>query len=298
MRHNKNSSMGSRLDLFLVWSHGVDYIDEILSMLRARKEFELLLLKKFIPDNLKDFLDAVYNTDTVPIQHLMAKNAHLYQLKTKTLFLLLVRNNDPQEQMMGEGEYAHIQSMSVNGFKWEVRERFNPRKKDGTRSELHMIHGTDYETQVHAIWPLFGLMPIAHYARKSASYPDWPWYLDIPAEFDIVDVAIRDLWVLLSGVPSLEVPLEESFQYLYVNGDKQPYIDYWQEHRGVKLLTDGTPEKFDEMIANFRYPFSPMAYIIIRKDGRILDGTHRAAILLYSGAEKIRAIRIQKQDEY
>ena len=131
-----------RLDLFIVWNHGLGRMDDILTVLRRYRGLRLVFYKKYTPPDIRAFVEQVYSVDAVPIEHLRAKNEYLYALPGTELALLLCYNTDPDEKEVGEGAYRHIQSMLVDRFKWDVREKFNPRV-DGERTEQHVIHGTE-----------------------------------------------------------------------------------------------------------------------------------------------------------
>lgn len=254
----------------------MEYIDDILKMLRNFKDLELLFFKLYTPPNMTDFIDMVYSVDTFPKEHLREKNKHLYELKGDSVYLILVRNNKPEEKEVGEGEYKHLQCSYINDFKWKVRTKFNP-YVGNEMTHQHMFHATDYESQTRTIWDnLLDVPKIDDLLQRNTYFNYLPYYLsNFVAGFKICNIKKKYLKCNQAlDDKNILVSLDESIFAKYVKGDKQPYIDYWNYFKGRKLQFDYTPSKFDEMINNFDY----QNLIVTTNDGVIVDGNHRAAI--------------------
>lgn len=269
-------------------------MDEILGVLRRYDGLKLVCYKRYDPPDIRKFVEQVYSVDAVPIEHLKAKNEYLMHLPGKEVALLLCYNQEPEERVVGEGQYAHVQSMLVDRFKWDVRERFNPRDEKGERTEQHVIHGTDNETQTRYIWSLVeGLPEMKVFEPRLAEYPGLlPWYLPGLGDYTIKDVDIGTLrCTQMTDEDNIVVPLAESVFYRFLTGDRGAYIRYWQKFGGRRLLQDYSAGKFDDLNQELKYPpRKGLDYIIVTDDGIILDGNHRAAILLARGEKTVRVL--------
>lgn len=283
-----------RLDFGIIWEHGMPHIDDVLGILRQYKDLELVWFKEYTPVDFTVFIDQVYGLDTVPLEHLRAKNEYLKTVGTKT-YLMLIKNNKPEPKLVGSGQYQHEQCMLINRFKWQVREAFNP-KIDGQRSENHMIHCSDYPEQTDKFLKLLNLGDVDYWCNsKTPELPLMPYHLERAYNYKIMENNTSDLLVNLCYRDDsvISVPIIDSWHYMYVKGIKQPYIDYWNKWKGIRLTEDHTPEKFDEMINWFNAEeYKKMGKFIITKGSIILDGVHRASILASNYDEKIITMEI------
>lgn len=285
-----------RLDFGIIWEHGMPHIDGILGILRQYKDLELVWFKEHTPEDFNVFIDQIYGLDTVPLEHLKAKNEYLKSVGTKT-YLMLIKNNKPEPVIVGEGEYKHEQCMLINRFKWQVREMYNP-KINGQRSENHMIHCSDYPEQTNRFLELFNMEGIDHWmGSKTPELSFIPYHISRAFSFKITENKVEDLLVnLCHGETSvMSIPIIDSWHYMYVKGIKEPYIDYWNKWKGVRLTEDHTPERFDKMIEWLNEEeYKNMGSFIITSDFVILDGVHRASILAAKGATKIITMEINR----
>lgn len=283
-----------RYDVFIIFPHGIDKIDEILKILYKYPDLELLYIRKYKPERFTEFIENIYKTDTVPWEHIRGKTRYLEKMGGE-VFVLLVKNKAPEEVVVGEGEFKHIQCMLVNRFKWEVREKFNP-VIGGERSEHHVIHATDYEEQTGKLWPQFGFDAIETITNiPNPVFPYVPFFVGPFGEYKIIEVDLLNLrcFQMQKDGKNYQVPIVDSIYYRYVKGIKQPYIDYWNELRGVKLLTDSSPMKFDKLIEEIDINRLFREYIVINEDLAILDGNHRASIALSRDVWKLPAIQVK-----
>ena len=278
-----------RLDYLVVFPHAVDKLDDVLDILRKYRDLEVLYIKNHEPHDFIQFIEDMYKTDTVPWQHIVGKTKYLHNLG-KYVYIILLRNHAPEEVIVGEGEYAHAQCMLINRFKWEVREKLNP-VIDKERSEHHVIHASDYESQVYKFWEVMDLHPISSIlSSPNNTLEHVPFHLPAFTKFEIKEVNIEDLVALQMIVnnDNISLPIKESIYYRYVVGDKQPYTDYWTAFRGERLWDDKSPGAYDKLIDEYKQDEN---YPIVR-DGIILDGNHRLSILLSKGIKKCKIIQI------
>ncbi len=283
-----------RLDVAIIFPHGIQYFDDILEILYKYPNLELLYFRKYKPLNFIQSIEEIYRTDTVPWEHIKSKTKYL-EGTGNDMFVILIKNHAPEEFIVGEGEYRHKQCMLINRFKWEVREKFNP-VINGERSEHHVIHATDYEEQTMILWPKFGFDTIDTITSISNPiFPHVPFYISTFEEYKIVEFELDKLKCCQMRIdaPNYEVSIKDSLYYKYVIGDKEPYINYWKELRGTKLYLDSSHMKFDRLIKDIDLDRLFKEYIVVSENSVILDGNHRASIALVNGIKKLPVIQVK-----
>jgi hypothetical protein len=93
------------------------------------------------------------------------------------------------------------------------------------------------------------------------------------------------------------IKIEDSPHFKFVNGDKQPYIDYFYNMvvpiectlNNSIVSHPHNPKKFEFLIKNFEIE-KYGEIIVIEENGNyyIHDGAHRCSILLKKGVDKVR----------
>ncbi len=256
-----------RYDCFIIWSHGIKHIADIMCTLRAH--FDILFIHRHKIDNIVKFVDGIYSCDSYPLSHLKSKTQYLLKTDPECIFVL-VRNNEVHEQMVGKNPFRKKQCAHVKWVKDFIRAKYN------TIAEQHVIHGTDYQSQVRHILKVFGLNDLKYYTRGDEVFP---WHLD-RKPYTTKTVRLDDLRANILGRGYIRI--EDTPHYKYVRGDKDEYINYHGKHMGYKLKEDHFPERFDELM--LQTDFNP---ILITR-GIILDGVHRASILKSCGYKLIK----------
>lgn len=279
----------TRMDYLLLWGHGLAHTAEILQMVRRHPDLEILSIVHREVADIAQFVQDVYACDTVPFVHLVAKTRYLLQTPPKVLFVLL-RNHRPDEKQFGEGAFRHVQSQTIKDLKEAIRNRFNPRLADGSRSEEHVVHASDYPSQVAHVLQVLGLPPLAHFEAEAHADIDAPYHLGALGPVTLAELPLDALVARLldQGL----VPVRETPHYQYALGHPEPYRAYHAKHFGTTLTDDHLPEAFDALLQDFRYgerqARGKRSLIVVRPLGdgryRILDGLHRAAILAARGA--------------
>ena len=285
-------SKAHRMDYFLIWGNGIHHTAEILTMIRENPHFEIITIVKKNVGDIVQFVNDVYSCDSVPLEHLVEKNRYLIKTSPEIIFIL-TRNNNPQEKYFGDGPFRHIQCQTVKDLKEEIRNRFNPRL-DSKRSEEHVIHASDYESQVEHVLQVLGLPSLEYYKRVPHPDIDAPYHLGKIDQYEIIDVSTECLYANILGRGILRI--QDTPHYRYVSGKRADYLQYHQKHCGIALTDDHYPEAFDRMINNFSYnsrTASGKQNLIVAKklwDGKyqILDGVHRASILAYRGIKRVK----------
>lgn len=261
-----------RYDVFNIWPNGLQYTHSILNIIRNDKNFKIVSMYKCpINTDMLTFLRGMYKCDAAPVEHMLVKTRYLLKSDNKETLLILVKNMNPILINKTQGKYHHIECKKMKEIKEIIRNKFNPRFSDGRRTEEHVIHGTDYESQVDYLLDFLGL-PKKNYKDQRCKYPN----------IDPNYINLSDLKMNCLGVGIL--PLNESPHYLYVQGDKSSYINYWSKYFGKELTDDHSPEAFDNLINSLE----GVEPIIVDGDV-IIDGVHRASILLSRGHSKIRS---------
>lgn len=281
-----------RFDYFLIWGNGLEYTHNILDLIRTDSNFKILSIYKFdIKEDMQSFIRKVYSSDTVPFEHLITKSKYLLNTSPHVV-LILVKNLNPQECYFGDGEFKHIQCNNVKELKEKIRNKYN-NKIDGKRTEEHVIHASDYESQVDHILNLFNLEKKEFYVSSSNPIVKAsPFLYDF--DYESIRVKLSDLYI--SNIHET-VKLEDSNQYKYVIGNKDNYKQYWDENYGKVLIEDHSFESFDKLIQCYQYSEKDEDLIVVDNiTGKyiILDGVHRAAILKSKGHEYIRCALIKR----
>ncbi len=287
----------SRLDYFLTWGNGFEKSLDIIHEIRKDNNFQILAIyRKQLDMSMEAFVKKVYESDTVPWEHLIAKSRYLLNFPPKITFVLTL-NKSPDERYFGEGPFRHIQCKKVKDLKEVIRNKFNPRRPDGTRTENHVVHGSDYESQVDHILNILDLPKKERFLKRPNSNINTSFFLN-PFKYKRVVVPLKNLRVSYVSIRAT-VPLEASIHYLYVKGKKEFYESYWQLHWGINLIEDHSPEKFDCLIKNYKYSDNEEDLIVVRKYETdkllILDGSHRCSILLAKGHQDVHAALIEEK---
>lgn len=287
-----------RFDFFTIWGNGLQHTPEILSLIRGERGFEIVRIVMFdINIPMSNFIEGVYKCDTVPIEHLKSKTRYLLN-SPPAVFFVLVKNLDPDEKYYGEGRFKHIQCSKVNSLKKKIRNAFNPRFEDLSRtitpldpgvSHNHCVHASDYESQVDYMLKYFGLEPKEFYNRHSLTpNPKLPWHVE--PRIKPMELSTRDLNDLKIGIiGSSSVPIKDSPHYKFVKGDGDEYWMYVLNNIGLGMQEDHFPESFEKLIKEFDpdYAEANQDFIVV-KGNQIVDGAHRACVMLSLGIEKVK----------
>lgn len=264
-----------RNDVFLIWGSGIQHISEILSMIRD--SFEIIMIHRHNINDMEQFIDDCYACDSYPLAHLRGKTRYLLDTPQECFFIL-VRNHHVNEKIVGEGEFKKPQCMYLQEVKNRIRAKFNP------GPDQHVIHGTDYESQVSHLIQVFDLGPLHKYFNEPHRDIKYPWHIDPFEKYIKAVVKIDHLRIEVFDVGLVEV--KDSPHYKYVCGDKDEYIHYWNKNMGRALMEDHSPEAFDILIENWNGKYD---LIIINQKLHIRDGAHRVAIMRHENFLSVNA---------
>jgi hypothetical protein len=286
----------SRYDYFLIWGHGMKYKNEILDIIAKENNFEILLIIKHKVKNIKKFVKKVYEYDYVPYSHLIGKTKYLINAPKEVMFVF-IKNLDPQEiWKLGHGT-GHIESKIIVKYKDIIRNQFNE-KKDDNRTENHVIHASDNETQVH-------------YILKYLEYNNGVCVFDIHREkpfkvhyllkfnhYMIHQISIDNLVCNTIEHGKIKtINIDQSPQYRFLLGFEDDYKKYIDLYQGYQLKSYYNLAKYKSMSNNFTYLSRGYedSFILVKKFTDkyiVLDGLHRVSIAKFQGFKKITAVEV------
>lgn len=283
-----------RYDYFLIWGNGLEYARDIIGRLRGEKSFEILKILKYKPPTIKELVNVIYSYDYAPIEHLRDKTLYLMNSPPDVIFIFL-KNCDARETYMGSGAFRHVECMRIKLFKEELRNKYNPRK-DGKRTEEHVVHASDNEHQTDHILKYLGFSQgVNLFKRRPNPLLKCPYHMPEFTRFDLKMVHHDQVFCsILTGskenFSKKIVAIEDTPHFLAISGDKYQYERYLEEFGGILLTDDHSLENLYALDENFAYlSEDPPQYIITREFEAghylIMDGVHRSSVLRKRGKD-------------
>lgn len=290
----------SRFDSIIIWGHGLQYLDEILNMIRQEDCFEIKRIIKHRPSSMKSFVKKVYSYDYAPLAHLKSKIKYLESIEP-CLVCIVIKNLNPQVEILGEGSFRHEESLSLKKLKSRIRDKYNP-YLNGHMTHDHVIHATDNEEQTYHILNAIGDVNIKNYYHLNLY--STPFFLGKQSEYQIKEVGFEHLVCGQAQGPSdnfhiHHVPIKESVQYLALGDGGKKYNEYVNTYLGTAIKCDYSVDNFLSLAENFIYLSNnyETSYVIVRKfegdNYLIVDGLHRASLHLSQGNTKIKVCVIK-----
>ncbi len=284
-----------RYDYFLIWGHGLQYQDQIIDTIRSHEHLEILSLIAHRPRSIKHLVKCIYSYDYAPYFHLRSKTRYLMTTPREVLFIFL-KNHLPAEDWSGENDFRHIESATLKPLKESLRDRFNDRI-DGKRTEDHVVHASDNELQTHHILKYLNRGGVTNLCEKRPIL-DLPNYIRPYQNITIkkVDIDSIDCRILKGDrfeFQTVIVPIAESPHYKSISENTNIYEDYLDSFLGGPLTQDYSLKRFLKLDRHLDYlgEANPTGYVTVeeQKNSRylILDGLHRASILLKRGIKQI-----------
>ena len=286
----KRIDMFSRIDYFIVWKNGFDFIYEILDLIN-KNNFEIFHIKKIKTSNLRSFLKNVYSHDYAPYLHIKGKLKYLYRIKNDFVYLISVFNKSPNEFLQLNKVESHIESKSMNTLKKIIREKYNPRDKNGKLTQNHVIHGTDNKNQAFFLLKKYNIeIPNIESVDKI-----WPTHLKNNESLSLKRIKTNLLKANIINKNKQErIDLTETPHYKFLLNDKVYYHNYLIEHLGEKLLKYYSPNKFSSLLEKIKKGIHTHP-IIINENNQILDGLHRASIYKFLDIKNIPVLITQNE---
>ena len=279
----KNKILQLRYDTIVVWGSGLKHLEAIILDIQQNKDFEIQLIKKHKVCNFNKLLRVLYTDDHVPVCALKEKVKYLKKT-SKNICFIVVRNLDSEWDYFGEGSRRIAQSLSIRKLKKFLRDRYN----DIDDCTKNIMYATNNVFQTNNILKYLGYdgMEIFNTEEKVVNTP---YHIDIN-NFTIENIDISDI-LLRPCDTSVFVGVKDSYQYQFLIGNEQPYVEYLEKYRGTKLCDNHNIKYFKKLINDFEYLKDEKSYIIVQKSEgkyRLLDGLHRLAICYYKGYDKVR----------
>lgn len=290
-----------RYDYILIWGNGIQYIPNIVGMIRNHANFEIVRMKRLKFENMEQFVKDVYASDTAPWIHLKAKSRYLMESLFHAVFILMI-NKEPNEQQKGPRR-NHIECRKMTALKIQIRNAFNPRFSDPTQgrppldlgvTHQHCVHGSDYESQTEHMLMIVGWKNLDFHRRNNHLEYFFPYHLTGVNNPKLETKCVDDLRVGLVGQGRVKV--ENTPHYQYVCGITQAYEDYFSQHFGLALCEDHFPKAFDRMIRGFelnKVMWDGRKSRIIIRGNNVLDGGHRLAICKALGIQEVECIQLE-----
>ena len=284
-----------RYDYFLIWGNGISHKEEILDIIRSKPFIKTIKILNHKPKSIAKLVKTIYSYDYAPFQHLKSKTRYLLKTDPDVVFIF-VHNQNVQEVYRGEGDFRHIECERITEIKREIRDKFNPRE-NGQRTEEHVIHTSDNESQVDHILKYLGNKKGADIFRNAPNpLLSLPYYLGKFDKFSIQRINASQLYcnIVMGNRKSYwkeVMPIEKTPQFLCLMGNTKPYQEYLSKFMGSLLTCDYSVENLMALSRNLRYlkDAYATAYILVKEFEAnkyiILDGVHRASVLKYRGIE-------------
>jgi len=298
-----------RYDFFTIWGNGLQHAEEILSILRSEKDLEIIRIEFLKVKNMKKFVFDLYACDTFPIEHLRAKLKYLFKVRPEVL-IIFVRNYNPLEKPAGAGAFRKVQCQYIIQIKTNIRNQFNPRHPDKDFQILplgkgisheHVIHASDYESQVDYFLKMFGHKNGIHYLHGDGDHLpfDKPYYLKLPKSYVYKTIPIEELRASIlddsgsNGVAHQIKKVSETPHYQSLKLGTDDYNRYLEKFRYTLLTADYSFDKLKSLdeLATDKIRYSDRILVTAESNYyMILDGVHRAAVALNHGLDQMRCL--------
>lgn len=300
---NSFKIQNNRFDCILIWGHGMKYLYNILDDIQDNKNFNILKIQKHKIQKMKKFVKDIYRYDCAPFSHLEPKITYLLKTPNEVCFVF-IENLQPNEDYVGEGGGRHKESMTLNEFKEELRNKYNS-YDNGNRTCNHVVHTTDSQEHTHYILKYLGYNEGVKLFNKTTTAVSMPYYLKNYNIFDFIVIKCNDIFCKVLEGNSWDdfsvkvVGVRESPQYLGLTKDISIYQKYLDKFLGGPLQEYYNVERYTKLRENFEHlkaSYKTSFVIVEKKNGKyiILDGLHRACIHVSQGNSEIKVCKISK----
>jgi hypothetical protein len=302
--HLQCATLNNSWHLAFVWGHGVANYSDILSIIQDTLPDIRIPYQKFVHNfDLGGLVNVTYSDDIARIgkEFIDAKAGYLNSVPNTLAVLIL---DDPAPLMQSYG--AITANSRLVDVKWDIRQRFNPklsedaqRDSHGVFSHHHVIHITDSSDGVDDVLQYLGQPSIAQ-LNRTGSEISIPWHFGDSSRnypFAVEEVLLTSLKIRCAVsrrkcTKGFTIPIFESPHYAFATGKEEEYVEYYLEGRSEGVLTDDhTPLAFTRLKERFNPQQYPLclcesdgilrrSMLIVDAENIILDGAHRAALLL------------------
>lgn len=293
----------TRVDTILIWGHGMRYFDEILGEIRRNKNFNIVMIQKHQPKNIKKFVKEIYSYDYAPFWHLKSKTEYLLKFTGEVCFIF-VESLNPVEDYFGKGRFRHKELVTLKEFKESLRDKYNPYENE-ERTHNHVIHATDSQEQTNKMLEYLGYKKGIKLFNNLHTPINMPYYLDGYRNYRFKILLLDEIFCNIASGETQNnftlktIKIQQSPQYKGITENMSLYRQYIDKYLGWALYDDYNLEKYSELSNSFEYLAPPhqTSFIIVRKvEGKfvILDGLHRASNCVKQGYKEVKVCLVSK----
>ncbi len=287
-----------RTDCFVVWNHGLKYLDDIYDFISNSQHIKIILTKYIKVNNIKKFIQELYKFDNSPLHHIKNKTKYLSDLKKHDVYCIFVRNYAVNEVWTNNKQ---LECLSIKKIKNELRELFNPRV-DSKITHNHIIHGTNTEKEVEYLLKRINFK--TETIKSIINYDDNILSLDYNLKYNknfiLKKIKISNLYgseILKENkfkkklLPIKETIINRSYQ------NKEKYQDYIYKNKFSEVRQYYSYLKFNKLKQKIKLDnFKSKSFIVVKKLENekyiILDGLHRSIIHMNENKKYILACEI------
>lgn len=311
-KNEKNSTLNynsgnEKYFSFIIWSHGIEHIYEILELLKKHLYCKILLITQKKYSNINKFIDQIYALEMHNKNHIIGKTNYLKQLSNEYIYIL-IKKYDYNEKSYGKIQEQIFADEDVVKFKWLIREKYNPKLPNQEQqpspslppgiSHDHVIHATDTVQETEHLTKIIINKPNHYFEDKIVNNNIFiPYHIN--GHFQLREIPINDLLITIriSASETKNVAIQNSPHYQYVIGNTNIYLNYYKQFLGTFLTDDHIGSSFDNLINNFNpntyNQFENKYIILVNKTKCILDGAHRLAILYKNDIKTVKVLHLQ-----
>lgn len=271
----------SRYDYFLIQELHLTLLSTVLELISY--EFEIVaVIKHSVTD--KDKFERIINI----------QNYSDTKVKTdgRKWVFIFVKNNNVKSEIKERGPLRHIQSKTMHEIKTQL---------STTLANYSDVFVSDYEIHTDIVLKYLGNpQGIAFLDAEPNFIMTKPYHLSRYTTFEIKEVELENVlcsinYIDEAGKTSQKISsIKESPHYRSLIEGKHVYEHYLNQFFGTLLIDNYSVDKFFIIKDNFKYLTDsyPLNYIIVEEldlgKFKVLDGLHRASILLYNRADKVK----------
>jgi GR25 family glycosyltransferase involved in LPS biosynthesis len=313
------------LSVLVVWAHGLQHLENILSMVRDTAGVHVLRIVHQQLVSLEAFINLIYEKElaTIP-EHILSKTAYLQTLEP-WVAILTIGDVLPVLANYGANDYLVRTNKNMVDLKWRLRAAFNPRNHEGAMSHEHIIHITDSQHDTLHLLKAMGGQPLSfeEYTRSHMHFYT-PYWLPLPRIYKRQLVALTDLRIRCAAnaghcVAGEIISIIKSPHFGFVqdtsgndgNKGRDAYALYYARGAATgALVDDHSVQAFQKLAKEFsvqRYggcfphPLLPSltlrGLLLVKKVKSqstyvLIDGAHRAALLAMAGVSTVEVVVI------
>ena len=263
-----------RKDIFILWSNSLNNEKEILIEINNNFKILKLIRKKYLFLILNLF--KLYKFSFVPFYFLIKKVNYLRKYP-KNYLIVIVENINPEITHEFNGFFRTFYCKKIFEMKSYIR------KKYGKISDEHVIHSADLPCETNNI------LNLINYKEEINKDIRLKYIKKIDLSSLLYSEVIGSIW----SFRNKSKPIIESPHLSFLNGNINNYLKYKEKFRGTAFKDYYDEQKFRELFKNIsenrKINNKIKVKLLNNNNYLILDGLHRAAIMLYLNKKLIEA---------